>query len=434
MMLSRRLSLGIISLGLFVLGMVTLWPVAGGRATSVYSFLVVAYLVVKVGGALAYRHRDPEPRSAGTTAEAVVVVPYFNEDHTLLRNCLRSIVAASGDSVAAIHVIDDGSADGALAEMAERELAAAPAHVRTIVHVHESNLGKREGLARAVEAEPDAGVYLTVDSDTVVQPDAFDNLLAAFDDPDVTGATGLVLALNHDRNVLTRLIDVRYANAFLIERAAYSGIGSVLCACGSLAAYRGDVMRDRLQDFLGQTFLGQPAVFGDDRRMTNYALQRGKVVLQANAVAQTAVPERLGHYVRQQVRWNKSFFRESLWAISNLPTRRPAPWLSLLELVTWITFTAMLLTAVVVAPIRTGQALAGTFLVYIAAMAWLRSVRYLELRRDGLSSWRQFGVFLLSPLYGFATLFFLLPLRLYSLFTLRNGVWGTRASGVEVSA
>lgn len=423
------------SVGLFLLGMATLLPVAGGRATSLYGLLVVAYLVFKVGGALAYRPREPKTATGGQgrPADAVVVVPYYNEDPTLLRNCLRSIVAASQSVVTAIHVVDDGSDDDALAAMAELELAAAPDHVRTFVHVHDTNLGKREGLARAVEAESDAGVYLTVDSDTVVEPDAFDNLLAAFDDPDVTAATGLVLALNHDRNMLTRLIDVRYANAFLIERAAYSGLGSVLCACGSLAAYRGDVMRERLQDFLGQTFLGQPAVFGDDRRMTNYALERGKVVLQANAVAQTAVPERVGHYVRQQVRWNKSFFRESLWAIGHLPTRRPGPWLSLLELVTWVTFTTMLLLAVVVAPIQTGQAMAGTFMVYVAAMAWLRSVRYLELRRDGLSSIAQFGVFLMSPIYGFATLFFLLPLRLYSLATLRNGVWGTRTSGVEVT-
>lgn len=436
-MLSRRISLGLISLGLFALGVVTLWPVAGGRTTSVYSVLVIAYLVFKVGGAVMYRHRDPAPEGPDHPAQvqttAVVVIPFYNEDPVLLRNCVRSVVAASRRSVTAIHLVDDGSADAELAPMVRRELAAAPPGVRVVVHVHDTNLGKREGLARAVESEPDAQVYLTVDSDTVLAPDAIDNLLAAFQDPDVTAATGLVLALNHDRNLLTRLIDLRYANAFMIERASYSRIGAVLCACGSLAAYRGDVMRDRLDDFVTQTFLGRPAVFGDDRRMTNYALQRGKVVFQSNAVAQTAVPERVGHYLRQQVRWNKSFFRESLWAVGNLPSATPAPWLSMLELVTWITFTAMLTIALVVAPMKTGMAVAGSFLVYIAAMAWIRSLRYLELRRDGLSSWSQVATFLLSPVYGFATLLVLLPLRLYSLSTLRDGGWGTRASGVEVS-
>ncbi len=50
-----------------------------------------------------------------------------------------------------------------------------------------------------------------------------------------------------------------------------------------------------MPDFLSQTFLGVPAIFGDDRRLTNYALLEGKVVFQQTAVAWTAVPQRLGH-------------------------------------------------------------------------------------------------------------------------------------------
>ncbi|MCX4706991.1 hypothetical protein OG252_00200 [Streptomyces sp. NBC_01352] len=66
---------------------------------------------------------------------------------------------------------------------------------------------------------------------------------------------------------------------------------------------------------LNQRFLGRLSTFGDDRHTTNYCLLTGKAVLQANAVAWTLVPENVRHYLRQQVRWNKSFFRESLWII-----------------------------------------------------------------------------------------------------------------------
>jgi hypothetical protein len=55
-----------------------------------------------------------------------------------------------------------------------------------------------------------------------------------------------------------------------------------------------------MPDFLSQTFLGVPAIFGDDRRLTNYVLLQGKVVFQETAVAWTAVPQRLGHFARQQ--------------------------------------------------------------------------------------------------------------------------------------
>ncbi len=431
-MLPTRVSFTLTTVGLLALGLAALTPVLGPGRTSVYGIIVVAYLLFKVGGAMLHRDRRAED-GVGPRNRAVVVVPFYNEDPTLLGNCVRSVMAAAGDHVDAVHVIDDGSSDPVLHEVVRSALATAPDGVVTHLTVHDVNLGKREALARAVEREPDADVFVTIDSDTVLDPDSIDNLLAAFDDPDVTAATGLVLALNHDRNLLTRLIDLRYANAFLVERAAYSRMGSVLCACGSLAGYRGDVMRDHLDDFVNQTFLGQPAVFGDDRRMTNYALQHGKAVFQSSARAQTAVPERFGHYVRQQVRWNKSFFRESLWAVANLPGRSAAPWLSMFELVSWMTFTVLLVTAVVVAPFRTGQAVAGTFLVYVSVMAWVRSLRYMELRRERLSSWQQASVFLLSPIYGLVTLVFLLPLRLYSLMTLRQARWGTRSAGVEVA-
>ncbi len=53
--------------------------------------------------------------------------------------------------------------------------------------------------------------------------------------------------------------------------AAYSRLRSVLCCCGSLSAYRGALLRTYMPDFLSQTFLGVPAIFGDDRRLTNYA-------------------------------------------------------------------------------------------------------------------------------------------------------------------
>ena len=77
-----------------------------------------------------------------------------------------------------------------------------------------------------------------------------------FCDDRTTGVAGFVTAQNWSRNLLTRLIDLRYVSAFLAERAAYSFFGAVLCCCGSLAFYRADVVRANLDDFLDQRFLG----------------------------------------------------------------------------------------------------------------------------------------------------------------------------------
>ena len=59
-------------------------------------------------------------------------------------------------------------------------------------------------------------------------------------------------------------------------------------------------------------------------------------MLCTDARASTAVPERVGHYLRQQVRWNKSFIRESLWVLGTFPLSANAFWLTLCEVFTWL--------------------------------------------------------------------------------------------------
>ena len=133
---------------------------------------------------------------------------------------------------------------------------------------------------RASSRHPNADMYLCVDSDTVLDKHAVAELAEPFSKRRVHCVTGLVLAHNRGTNLLTRLIDMRYVNAFLGERVAYSRLGSVLCACGSLAMYRGWVVRKYVDDFLDQRFLGRPATFGDDRRLTYYCLTEGLSLIQ----------------------------------------------------------------------------------------------------------------------------------------------------------
>jgi hyaluronan synthase len=251
-----------------------------------------------------------------------------------------------------------------------------------------------------------------------------------FADERITAVTGNVRALNHRRNLLTKLIDLRYANAFLYERAAYSMLGSVLCACGSLSFWRSDVIKENLDDFVTQTFLGIPVQYGDDRRLTNYALQRGKVVVQDSAVAFTVVPERITHFVRQQLRWNKSFFRETLWVLRNFNYRKWVWWLSLAEIGTWATFSTGIVMATLVTPLLTGRLALVYYLSYMAIISYARSVRYLGATENSWSY--QLYVFLLSPVYAFMHVALLIPLRIVALCTLRQRGWGTRGT-VEVA-
>jgi hyaluronan synthase len=402
------------------------WPDQHGRG-AIYGIALFAVLSLKLTASV----KHAPSREAPPRRDIAVVVPYYNEDPEILALCLDSILAQTYRPSHVV-VIDDGSTDlRAGSEMAGWEERFGTAGIAFTAISFEENKGKREALVAGFRTAPTAWAYLCVDSDTRLEPRALHEVMRPFADPTVTCATGLVIASNWRRNVLTRLIDLRYTNAFLFERAAYSALGSVLCACGSLAVYRADVVHKYADDFLNQKFLGQKAIFGDDRRLTNYSLLEGRAVLQETAIASTAVPERLSHYVRQQVRWNKSFFRESLWAIRNLDRRRPAVWLTLVELTSWVVFTGMLFAATIVSPIRTGQVMLLTYASYLVLVGYARSVRYFEVRRKGVRRWEVAGTFLLAPLYGLLHMGLLMPLRLYSLATLHRGGWGTRKT-VEV--
>ncbi|MFD3453866.1 glycosyltransferase [Streptomyces sp. NPDC058691] len=397
-----------------------------------YGLAVGSLLAIKLLLSIRRRRRPeltfPEPNGRHRIHGVVTV---YNESPAMLRRCLESILAQTLPPHS-LTVVDDCSADhsaGALVEEMRPQFQRAG--VRLDFIRFPANRGKRHGLAAGFQQEPHADVYLCVDSDTVLDQHAVAELAEPFSKRRVQCVTGLVLAHNRGTNLLTRLIDMRYVNAFLGERVAYSRLGSVLCACGSLAMYRGWVVRKHLDDFLDQRFLRRPATFGDDRRLTYYCLTEGLSLIQPSAVGYTDVPERLGHYIRQQIRWGKSFIREGFLLLGKFRLRRMYWWLNLVELATWVAFTTALfasLVAIVMHP--HGWTLLAGYVGYMCVMSWVRSVHYLR----GAA---QVGIvdrvltFLAAPLYALLNLGLLLPLRLWSLATLRSTNWGTRAK-IEV--
>jgi hyaluronan synthase len=383
---------------------------------------------------LAVPARDtPANRAMVERAHVSAIITCHNEDPGAFTRCLDTLLAQSRmpDSVT---MVDDASSDPTCERIARQR----GAEFRALGIDYEvirfpENQGKREGLAAGFRRVPNATVYLCIDSDTILDRFAAERLLRPFGNPRVMAVTGSVLAANRDRNLLTRLIDLRYAYAFMGERAAYSVLGSVLCVCGSAAMYRATPVHKHLDKFLNQTFLGKKCTYGDDRHMTFWCLKEGKVLLATDAVAWTLVPERMGHFLRQQVRWSKSFFRESLWVVAKMPPTRVAWWLTLIEVGTWLCFTAALLYALTVRPALSGHFAAMTYLISALLLSYARSGHYTEAHHPRMS-WRgRVFTLLIAPLYGIIHMTLLLPLRVVALLTLRDNKWGTRKT-VEVEA
>lgn len=388
---------------------------------AIYGMVLLPILAAKLGLSLL-------PQKAGANNQLLVgvVVTVYNEDAELVRQCLDSLHRQTRPPHRIV-VVDDASSDPGARRVAEQD-------PRVTLIVHETNQGKRAAMATGFrEMEGTVDVYACVDSDARLEPRALDEGMAPFSNPAVTAATGVVIPSNHGANLLTRLIDVRYVNAFVVERAAYSALNSVLCVCGVLAFYRADMVHRHLDRFLGQRFLGSPAIVGDDRHMTNLALLDGHVVLARQAIAHTAVPQNVSHYLRQQSRWGRSFFRESLWALRHHHWRRPAWWLTVVELGQWVGFTTMLGYVLVVHPLLTGRIPIVEYIAFVSIMAVARSARYFDLVREDQSVASRILTFLTTPVFGVFNLFVMIPMRMWSLLTLRRSHWGTR-SVIEITA
>lgn len=120
------------------------------------------------------------------------VVTCVNEDPAAFAKCLMSLLHSTR-LPDALTVIDDGSESPDCATIA-RSLAPAfrAAGVDYGVIVFPQNRGKRAGLAAGFRRTWDADVYLCVDSDTILHPEAVANALRPFASRRVQATTGAI--------------------------------------------------------------------------------------------------------------------------------------------------------------------------------------------------------------------------------------------------
>ncbi len=380
----------------------------------IYGSIMVSYLLGKMLLSFWYRPITQEPPDLKVS----VVIPSYNERPAAVLKTLQSILAQDYP-IHEVFFVDDGSKDvsGYEAIVRYKEKWDKLGHpTKLVVHRLEKNQGKRHAQIWAFE-QCTGDIIFTVDSDGYVHPDAVRELLRPFNDPEVMAVTGHINARNRDESWLTKLLDMRYDNAFRVERAAQSVTGNVLVCSGPISCYRREVIIENLDDYGNQTFLGEQVQYGDDRCLTNYAILRGKTLYQSTARCDTDVPNTLRQFIKQQIRWNKSFFRESLIALQ-IGFKKPKTlvWV-LLEMSLWLLFGVVIIVAIVMKSATFGYVMLVYYFAYLSLSAYARNVYYI-LKRP--------LVFLCAPLYGLVHLGLLFPLRIYALATIKSTGWGTR--------
>lgn len=268
--------------------------------------------------------------------------------------------------------------------------------------------------------------YLTVDSDTQLDPLATEHMVRALIEGRAGAATGYVDIRNANVNWLTRMVDWRYWSAFHVERAAQSHFGSVMCCSGPLSIYRASLLDNPklrlMEQYCTQTFLGLLCTFGDDRHMTNLILRAGySVLFVPEASCLTYAPLTRGEYQKQQLRWNMSFYREMLWTLRAL--RMHSPYMTydmLMQFLLPFMLIGSLGITVWLSIFQGEWQMAAWYMATVVGIGLLRSVYGAWMRKE----WS----YLLFSLYGFVYLW-LLTVRfraLVKLFLQRDTGWQTR--------
>lgn len=381
-----------------------------------YSIAVVLYVLGRFLVALFYRSAPDR----GFRPTVSIIIPAFNEEDGIIgtiASCLAVDYPASRMQVIAV---DDGSSDATWERIQEAKERWPQLYAVTLGR----NYGKRGAMAEGIRRAT-GEVLVFVDSDSYLDADAVINIVQPFEDRRVGAVVGHADVRNSGTNWLTKMQQVRYFSAFRVIKGTESLLsGTVTCASGCCAAYRRSVVLPLLDGWEFQTFLGRPATFGDDRALTNRILTDHRVVYQASARAETVAPESLRVFFRQQLRWKKSWLRESMQVLRYFWRKNP-----IAAVFTYASIAFPFMAPWVVLHAVLGRLVGGEpgglwfYVIGTYAMALLYSLFYAFKRHDGLWFHGMTFVALYMSVLVFQTY--------WGIFTMRDTRWGTRASTVE---
>jgi len=257
-------------------------------------------------GALAIADRVRERRSV-VPAEAAsykptvaVLVPAYNEEKVIARTVLA--VLASDYPNLRVIVIDDGSRDATL--KVAREAFVEEEASGSVIILTKPNSGKAAALNYGLEHLRDEEIFVGIDADTVIAPNAISRLVPRFLDPRVAAVAGNAKVGNRV-NLWTRWQALEYITSQNFERRALNMLGAVSVVPGAIGAWRTSAVREA-----GAYHTDTVA---EDADLTMALLRRGyRVEYEDLALAYTEAPVNANGLLRQRFRWSFGIL-QSVW-------------------------------------------------------------------------------------------------------------------------
>lgn len=207
-----------------------------------------------------------------------------------------------------------------------------------VIHL-KKNVGKKRALGEAMRIAK-GELFAFSDSDSTWKEDAIEKMVTIFEhDAEIGGVSGHCRVLNADTNLITRVQDSWYEGQYGIRKAYESVFGVVTCVSGPLAVFRKSAIYNYIPAWEQDTFLGQEFKFATDRTLTGFVLgskyigkklkekyadsdfvksvdypeKNWKIVYTPAARSWTIVPDTMSRVFKQQIRWKKSFIRNTFF-------------------------------------------------------------------------------------------------------------------------
>lgn len=418
-------------------------------AISIYGVYSLFYIFAQIICSYLNRkkiNKDNEnrPEEWDELGVGIIVVGYKEEPH-LLERCLQSIKDSKYTNIKKIIFIIDSNEDSELymknifdnvfdntndshsivldyllsEKCLTSEIDYSVFNTSKYLCIMQPHAGKREGLYTGFKIllkDSSIDTIVTTDSDTILDDMSVTEMTYTSRNDGVGAVAGQIAIWNTSDSLLTHIISYRYWLSFNLERSCQSYWGTVLCVAGPMACYKSIVLKEVLDTWFNQKFMGHKCTFGDDRHLTNCILLLGqKVVYTEYALGWTDTPANFGVYLRQQTRWAKSYFRECLFNLKSIHLHSY-----------WMVFE-----------------LEYNIIYFVLLFAWTMYILYKEsIYTQAYALIISLGISIVKCIYGFTLtknikfLFFylyafifslvIMPAKIAALFTLWDNKWGTR--------
>jgi hyaluronan synthase len=344
-----------------------------------------------------------------------IVLAVFNEPLEILKQVVDSTLKTNyPKDKKEIIIVDDGSANDSVKQLSKM---VDPKEVKIIMF--EENRGNKFARMEGIRAAT-GEIMVFLDSDTVLEENAILNVVAPFKNPEVGSVSGHLTVQNWSKNILTKFQEVWYFIGFRVYRGAESEIGMVSCCAGAFSAHRRSAITPEVEkEWLYGKFMGLEVTAGVDRAITNLIIKEGyEAVYQMDAVAQTTVPDTTRKFLKQQVRWSKSWIRETLYMMTFAYKRKSKSVFFYLSTLTHFVNYGFLFFMLFFSPFFIENGYLGT-IFYLFSLSLL-GLLYALYARKYTHAWTSRVTFQL--IFSIISL----PIFIYSLMTLRDKKWGTR--------